>query len=202
MELFLHNLQRMEFMAKIYSWPELNSVLEEALFAMAQVAWSVAYQIWRSKMVLVYSVMNIWTQNFSFFPKFTTENSSEVYYRKFFRSLLPKILAKFTTENSSEVYHRKFFRSLLTKILPKFQPKIPPKFTTENSSEVYNRKFLRSLLPKILPKFTAEKFKSTWKAAEKGTSDLTDTSFQPNVIFPIDLLRALLGKQTWRPKWR
>ena len=106
MELFLHNLQRVEFMAKIYSWPELNSVLEEALFAMAQVAWSVAYQIWRSKMVLVYSVMNIWTQNFSFFPKFTTENSSEVYYRKFFRSLLPKILPKFTTENSSEVYHQ------------------------------------------------------------------------------------------------
>ena len=159
MELFLHDLQRVEFMAKIYSWPELNSVLEEALFAMAQVAWSVAYQIWGSKMALVYSVMNIWTQNFSFFPKFTTENSSEVYYRKFFevyyrklfRSLLPKILPKFTTENSSEVYYRKFFRSL--------PPKILPKFTTENSSEVYNRKFLRSLLPKILQssKFTAEK---------------------------------------------
>ena len=127
---------------------------------------------------------------------------SEVHYRKFFRSLLPKILRslppkilpKFITENSSEVYHRKFFRSL--------PPKILPKFTTENSSEVYNRKFLRSLLPKILPKFTAEKFKSTWRATEKGTSDLTDTSFQPNVIFPIDLLRALLGKQIWRPKWR
>ena len=161
---------------------------------MAQVAWSVVYQIWRSKMALVYSVMNIWTQNFSFFLKFTTENSSEVYYRKFFRSLLPKILPKFTTENSSEVYYRKFFRSL--------QPKISPKFTAENSSEVYCRKFLRSLLPKILPKFTAEKFKSTWRATEKGTSDLTDTSFQPNVIFPIDLLRALLGKQIWRPKWR
>ena len=153
---------------------------------MAQVAWSVAYQIWGSKMALVYSVMNIWTQNFSFFPKFTTENSSEVYYRKFFevyyrklfRSLLPKILPKFTTENSSEVYHRKFFRSL--------PPKILPKFTTENFSEVYCRKFFRaqSLLPK------------------KGTSDLTDTSFQPNVIFPIDLLRALLGKQIWRPKYR
>ena len=108
-------------------------------------------------------------QNFSFFPKFTTENSSEVYHRKFFRSVLPKIL---------------------------------PKFTTENSSEVYNRKYLRSLLPKILLKFIAEKLKSTWRAAEKETSDLTDMSFQPNVIFPIDLLRALLGKQIWRPKWR
>ena len=73
---------------------------------------------------------------------------SEVHYRKFFRSLLPKILPKFTTENSSEVYHRKFFRSLL--------PKILPKFTTENFSEVYCRKFFRSLQPKISPKFTAE----------------------------------------------
>ena len=53
MELFLHDLQRVEFMAKIYYWTELNSVLEEALLAMAQVAWSVAYQIWRSKMALV-----------------------------------------------------------------------------------------------------------------------------------------------------
>ena len=102
----------------------------------------------------------------------------------------------------SEVHYRKFFRSLLPKILRSLPPKILPKFTTENSSEVYNRKFLRSLLPKILPKFTAEKFKSTWRATEKGTSDLTDTSFQPNVIFPIDLLRALLGKQIWRSKWR
>ena len=172
---------------------------------MAQVAWSVAYQIWRSKMSLVSSVMKIakfgCKISLSFrsllpkiLPKFTTENSSEVYHRKFFRSVLPKILPKFTTENSSEVYRRKFFRSVL--------PKILPKFTTENSSEVYNQKYLRSLLPKILLKFIAEKLKSTWKAAEKGTSDLTDMSFQPNVIFPIDLLRALLGKQIWRPKWR
>ena len=71
---------------------------------------------------------------------------SEVHYRKFFRSLLPK--------NSSEVYYRKFFRSL--------PPKILPKFTTENSSEVYNRKFLRSLLPKILPKFTTENFSEVY----------------------------------------
>ena len=127
---------------------------------------------------------------------------SEVHYRKFFRSLLPKILPKFTTENSSEVYHRKFFRSLLPKILPKFTTENFSEVYCRKFSEVYNRKFLRSLLPKILPKFTAEKFKSTWRAAEKGTSDLTDTSFQPNVIFPIDLLRALLGKQIWHPKWR
>ena len=127
---------------------------------------------------------------------------SEVHYRKFFRSLLPKILPKFTTENSSEVYHRKFFRSLLPKILPKFTTENFSEVYCRKFSEVYNRKFLRSLLPKILPKFTAEKFKSTWRAAEKGTSDLTDTSFQPNFIFPIDLLRALLGKQIWHPKWR
>ena len=178
MELFLHDLQRVEFMAKIYYWTELNSVLEEALLAMAQVAWSVAYQIWRSKMALVSSVMKI--------AKFGCKISVS------FRSLLRKILPKFTTENSSEVYHRRFFRSVL--------PKILPKFTTENSSEVYNRKYLRSLLPKILLKFIAEKLKSTWRAAEKGKSDLTDMSFQSNVIFPIDLLRALLGKQIWRPK--
>ena len=99
MELFLHNLQRVEFMAKIYSWPELNSVLEEALFAMALVAWSVAYRIWRSKLALVSSVMKIAKFGRKIFP-------SEVYYRKFSRSLLPKILPKFITENSSEVYHR------------------------------------------------------------------------------------------------
>ena len=70
-------------------------------------------------------------------PKFTTENSSEVYHRKFFRSLPPKILPKFTTENSSEVYYRKFFRSL--------QPKISPKSTAENSSKVYCRKIQKHL---------------------------------------------------------
>ena len=61
----------------------------------------------------------------------------EVYDRKFFRSLPPKILPKFTTENSSEVYNRKFLRSL--------QPKIPPKFTAENSSKVYCRKIQKHL---------------------------------------------------------
>ena len=148
MELFLHDLQRVEFMAKKYYWTELNSVLEEALLAMAQVAWSVAYQIWRSKMALVSSVMKIakfgCKISVSFrsllrkiLPKFTTENSSEVYYGKFFRSLPPKILPKCTTENSSEVYNRKFLRSL--------QPKIPPKFTTENSSKVYRRKTQKHL---------------------------------------------------------
>ena len=98
MELFLHNLQRVEFMAKIYSWPELNSVLEEALFAMALVAWSVAYRIWRSKLALVSSVMKI--------AKF----GRKIWVS--FRSLLPKVLPKFITGNSSEVYYRKFLRSL------------------------------------------------------------------------------------------
>ena len=45
-------------------------------------------------------------------PKFTTENSSEVYYRKFFRSLQPKISPKSTAENSSKVYCRKIQKHL------------------------------------------------------------------------------------------
>ena len=39
--------------------------------------------------------------------------------------------------------------------------------------------YFRSLLPEILPKFTNEKLKSTWKAAEKETSGLTE-SYIPN----------------------
>ena len=46
-------------------------------------------------------------------------------------------------------------------------------------------KILRFLL-----KFTTEKFKSTWKAAEKRTPGLRDVSVTLKVIDPIDLLRA------------